>query len=146
LFTGLTPGDLDQIISISREEKYEDENIIGEGSQENRDVFVILDGSASIEMEATAFDDGSKKQVQLSTLRGGDAFGEIAFLETRHRSASVRALGEISVLRITGKRLTALFDRNHHIGYMIMKNLAGILAKRLIETNFKWRDSGPWCI
>ena len=143
LFDGISPDDIDLILSAGREEKYDNEKIILEDTPQENDLFVVLEGSVSVEIESSSPREGSK-QIQLTTLRVGGVFGEVAFLETSHRSASVRAVGKTDVLRVNGKKLYEVFERNNHIAYIMMKNLAGILAQRLIETNFKLRDSGLW--
>jgi CRP-like cAMP-binding protein len=144
LFSGMTPGDIEKILSIGRKETYENEEIIFEDSSRDTDLFLILDGSVSVEIDSASAEGGRKKRIQLTTLRFGDVFGEIAFLATRRRSASVRSVGKVSILRINGPNLYEFFDQEKNMGYLMMKNLAGILAQRLIETNFKLRDSGIW--
>ena len=111
---------------------------------QEKDLFIVLKGHVSVEIRASSLNAGPGKQIQLNTLRIGEVFGEIAFLETGHRSASVRAEGKTLVLRVNGKKLYDLFERNSRTAYLMMKNLAGILAQRLIETNFKLRDTGMW--
>jgi len=140
LFDGLNPDDGNKVISISLEEKYNNEEIIFEDSLQHFDLFIVLDGMVNVEIEVSPFDGESKKRIHITTLRSGDVFGEIAFLEGRRRSASVKAAGKVAVLRINGQKLFEIFEQNKNIGYVMMKNLAGILAQRLVDTNFKFRN------
>ena len=137
LFSGMTHGDIEKILSISREESFQNEEIIFEDSSRDTDLFFILDGSVSVEIDSSSVEGGRKKRIQLTTLRIGDVFGEIAFLETGRRSASVKSLDKVSILRINGPKLYEFFEQEKNMGYLVMRNLAGILAQRLIETNFK---------
>jgi glutaminase len=74
--------------------------------------------------------------VRLATLTAGTAFGEMALLEP-HRSADVLADASAVAVEIS----IADFERfrNHHpkAGERIMRNLAKILADRLIVANTK---------
>ena len=57
------------------------------------------------------------------------------------RSARAVALDKILTLKIDGEKLRELFNRNNHSGYLIMQNIASILAQRLCDINFRWRDN-----
>ena len=78
---------------------------------------------------------------RLTTLREGDIFGEISFLEGKRRSAGAVAVDNISTLRIDGEKLYGLFDKNPRLGYVVMRNIGCILAQRLCDINFRWRDN-----
>ncbi len=48
-----------------------------------------------------------------------------------YRSASVIAEEDLEVLVWSKDDLDAVFEQNHHIGYVVMRNLANSLADRL---------------
>lgn len=73
-------------------------------------------------------------------MRAGDVFGEIGFLGGKRRSASVKAIENVSVLKINGKKLAEYFAGNTHTGYRMMRNLALILAQRITDVIFMLRD------
>lgn len=101
------------------------------------DLFIILDGRVSVEIELARGSDNIREQIVV--LRKGDVFGKIAFLEGKRRSAYVVALDDIRVLKMKVKELNDKFTNNTGTGYLFMRNLAIILAHRLIDTNFMWR-------
>jgi glutaminase len=74
--------------------------------------------------------------VRLATLTAGMAFGEMALLEPR-RSADVLADASAVAVEIAIADFERFRDRNPKAGERIMRNLAKILAERLIVANTK---------
>ncbi len=102
-------------------------------------LYILEEGRVSVQMEVE-YEDHSCMD-ELAILEAGDVFGEMAFLEKWRRSAQVVALEDIVVLKLDGQRLNDLFDRKNHIGYLMMRNLGLILARRLMDTNFFRKES-----
>ena len=72
--------------------------------------------------------------VRLATLTAGTAFGEMALLET-HRSADVTADMAASAYEIPLRDFERFRRQHPHAGERIMRNLAQLLADRLIVAN-----------
>ncbi|MBU4186331.1 MAG: cyclic nucleotide-binding domain-containing protein [Proteobacteria bacterium] len=140
IFNGLTQEEINAIISISQEVIYNKNEVIIEEFTRDSDLFVLLEGRVRVEIEGSHYCEAQDKKMELVLLRRGDIFGEIAFLKYTRSSAYVTAIDEIRIMRIDGEKLYELFDRNNHAGYVLMRNLAIVLSKRLVCLNFKWRD------
>jgi len=74
--------------------------------------------------------------VRLATLTAGMAFGEMALLET-HRSADVLADLSATALEVPLRAFERFRDQHPRTGERIMRNLAQLLADRLIVANTK---------
>ena len=74
--------------------------------------------------------------VRLATLTAGMAFGEMALLET-HRSADVFADGPATALEVPLRDFERFREEHPRTGERIMRNLAQLLADRLIVANTK---------
>ncbi len=74
--------------------------------------------------------------VRLATLTAGMAFGEMALLET-HRSADVLADRSATALEISLADFERFREQHPRTGERIMRNLAQLLADRLIVANTK---------
>jgi glutaminase len=74
--------------------------------------------------------------VRLATLTAGMAFGEMALLET-HRSADVFADISATALEIPLRDFERFREKQPRTGERIMRNLAQLLADRLIVANTK---------
>jgi CRP-like cAMP-binding protein/predicted MFS family arabinose efflux permease len=93
------------------------------------DFFVVVDGSVDIASSGGR----AARPTHIATLSAGGAFGEIGLLESRPRTATVRAVGEVSLLRIPGDAFLAVVGGN--------PDLAGpfrdIVASRLARTHVR---------
>ncbi len=139
LFKGINSLEIDEILKISEEVTYKSKDFIIEDSCENNDLYVILEGRISVELSIRFYD--YQGMEQLLILRPGHVFGEIAFLKDNRRSANVIAIDEVKAIKIDGKKLIDLLNHNNYLGYVMMRNIAKIVSDRLIDTNFKLRDS-----
>jgi glutaminase len=74
--------------------------------------------------------------VRLATLTAGTAFGEMALLET-HRIADVLADQSATALEIPLDAFERFREKHSRVGERIMRNLAQLLAERLIVANTK---------
>jgi CRP/FNR family transcriptional regulator, cyclic AMP receptor protein len=140
LFAGLSRSDIDAILACGAAVSFQTGQVIFEESSVNSDLYVILDGRVCVEIDAPSASGDGNEHLQLALLRTGEVFGEIAFLKGKRRSARVCALDDVSVLQLDGTKLTSLFESNPSLGYHAMRNLATILAQRVVDVNFKWRQ------
>jgi len=139
-FAGLTDAEAASLAALAGEEQFSPGDVVFEESTESTDLFVVLDGRVYVEIDAPAANGEGHEHLQLAVLREGEVFGEIAFLEGRRRSARVCAMDKVRVARLDGGRLLKLFEGDTRLGYRVMKNLALVLAQRVVDVNFKWRQ------
>jgi CRP-like cAMP-binding protein len=137
---GLIADEIDNILSLGQEVAFQDAEIIFEDSIPSSDFFILVEGRVSVEIDVSHMDKNGRKKVQLAILRAGDVFGEIGFLGGKRRSASVKAIEKVLVLKINGRKLEEYFAGNKHTGYRMMRNLALILAQRITDVIFMLRD------
>jgi CRP-like cAMP-binding protein len=74
-------------------------------------------------------------QIRLATLGAGDCFGEMALIECRNRSASVRALEDCTGLEMPLEILHALYERDLEQFVLIEMNVAREISRRLREAS-----------
>lgn len=137
VFTGLDTEEVEAVVRCSVLEKFESGEVVIEESKVSSDLYILLKGRASVEIEVVGYNERRKERLVI--LRKGDAFGEVAFLKGKRRSAFVVAYDPIQVLRLDRDKMYELFESRSRIGYVMMKNLAAVLAQRLRDTNFRWR-------
>ena len=142
IFEGVSLEELDAILDISEEKLYQAGEVILEESSfgTDSDFYVILQGNVKVELQASRMNSDDKLSKRLAVLKSREVFGEIGLLKNRRRTARVSAYSDLDVLKINQKKLFQLFIYNPRLGYIIMKNLAGILSDRIMDMNFMWRD------
>ena len=94
-------------------------------------LLVILDGQVKV----------SKKGVELATLDGPSVLGEMALLGGEVRSATAKAIGELTYLRIPAKRVQDLLANDQLAALKVVSNLAMVMSRRLALINDKLVDS-----
>lgn len=142
LFSSLSEEEIARLLDdeVSQERDCpQDQVILREGIWADS-IFLIGSGAVSVVLLKK---DGEK--VTLSTLRGGEFFGEMALLEKRPRSATVIANERCSLLEIKGDEFLKLMHDHSDIEFKVMLNLSErlrqaseqILAVRLSDVDEK---------
>jgi hypothetical protein len=101
------------------------EAIVEEGEQ-STDVYSLLEGSAMI----LKWDENHESQVLVGTIKPGEMFGEMAFIDQSPRSASVKASKNTKVLKISVNEKSSLQEC---LG-IIMTNIAKVNINRLRQS------------
>ena len=127
LFSGLTEAERDALKSAAtlRHGKT-GERIIEQGKIQGR-MFIILDGRAEIRVNGT----------YLLTLSGQPLVGEIEFLDMLPATADVILLSDTHIIELNNTALTALMEKQPRMGYVLMREIAGIEARRLRKSATK---------
>ena len=134
LFQGVTMPELKRVVLLGVLEEYGPGDTILKQGADGREMYLILDGRAEVQVERQGGSSGNVK-----TLNRGDIFGEIAFITGEKRTANVTASGQVSVLRIDEKSLLSVKERFPRIAAKLFFNLSSILGNRLKETTAAWQ-------
>ena len=94
------------------------EVIIKEGDI-GKSFFRIIDGKAGVYAEY-----GKSDPMRLAVLEAGEYFGEMAIIEEYPRSATIVAIGNVTVVEIPGDELSSYFTENPDQIMSLMKHLA----------------------
>jgi CRP-like cAMP-binding protein len=120
LFSAIPGEDLAQIAVIAEEIRKETgEEIIREG-EVGDSLYLVVDGKVRV----------LKGDQSIAELGEGEVFGEMAILDPGPRSATVHALGEVTLLRIGREDFDEIMAEKHEIAQGVIK----VLTRRLRET------------
>ena len=103
---------------------------------QSKDVFIIASGIVEIEIPVV----GKQSNSSLARLKPGDSVGEFALLREARRSATARAVNDVSLIVASSDAVVKLFEEHPALGYNVCRNLAKILADRLTDTNMQLRS------
>lgn len=137
LFAGLDDSELGQIARLCARRTYECGNEVFSPGAPAADIFMLEDKNDAIQIEMDVFEGGPKTVIH--TLQKGEVFGWAALVPPHQRTGIARCVEKASIICLNGKDLMELMEKNDHMGYMVMKNLSGILSNRLTYTTLVLR-------
>ncbi len=141
LVRGMSEDEIQVLAAISEQKEFPKTAAIIQEDSKSRDLYVICCGRISVRLTLPAM--VSKEEI-VYTMRDGQIFGELALVDGSPRSATVRAEDDVTVLRFDFTKLSELLDNSPRIGYLLMRNIAAIIAARVRNTNMLWRNSLIW--
>jgi CRP-like cAMP-binding protein len=125
LFSGLSDSEAEAVAAICAEKTFPSGSILIQQGDTGDELFIIQEGQVEVIVM------GPKPERPLVVLGKGQILGEMSLLDYGYRSATVRATEETIVQIIKEVDFTALCERDNHIGYVAMHNLAADLSFKL---------------
>src|ERR1700686_493346 len=127
LLAGLSADELELMASLGKVRAYRGGERIIAAAEPATSLFFLRSGVVHVKLPGG---------IRLATLTPGMAFGEMALLETP-RSADVEADKSVTVLEVPLSDFERFREQHPRTGEHIMRNLAQLLADRLIAANAK---------
>jgi len=135
MFKGLPRESVRELAILAQVRDYKGGDTLVRQFDSTTDLLIIMEGNAISRTFAGEV---------VARFGPGSVVGEVAFLDGQKRSANVVAVGDCKAVVVSSNALWALMDRNSSIGYMVLKNLAIVLCRRLRSMNeFADSASGP---
>lgn len=132
LFAGLDETDLAGIARRCRRHSYEKGACVFTGGGSATDVYLLEAGRVAIQVEFIIYQYEFRAAVY--TVRKGETFGWSALVPPHRLTASARCLEKADVITLKGAELMDFLDEHARMGYVVMKNLSGIISSRLAAT------------
>jgi CRP/FNR family transcriptional regulator, cyclic AMP receptor protein len=131
LFADLDEAELSALSAVTQEHQVSPGELIIQQNSLGDEAYIITEGSVEV------FIAGLSDERTLVLLGQGQVVGELALIDHGYRSASVRASQKegCTVAILKGADFRALCERNHHIGFLVMRNLAMDVAFKLRHRN-----------
>jgi CRP/FNR family transcriptional regulator, cyclic AMP receptor protein len=126
IFDDLNDRELEEVAKLGTIEKRSaGSRIIAEGTNAGA-LYMLKEGRVAVRMSSR---DGH--EVLIDELGPGNVFGWSAVLDEQRFKAAIWALEDCTIIVMDGDRLRRLFDANNHIGYRVVRMIAGVTADRL---------------
>jgi CRP/FNR family cyclic AMP-dependent transcriptional regulator len=135
LFADLNDRELERIAAIAYKEAYGPGDLIFIERAQARRLFILFKGRVQVHIQLRS----------VLEMEPGRVFGWSSLVKQRRVTASARALEPVTVIAIEGDDLNALFDRDAHLGFVVMKQLAEVIASRLRHTRKICQDRRDGC-
>jgi len=102
---------------------------------EAANLYLLREGKAEVRMTSR---DGH--EVVIDETGPGGLFGWSSVLDRQSFTAAVWAVEDCTLVVFDGVRLRQIFEANNHIGYRMMKEIAGLVASRLENLRSRLAD------
>ena len=127
LFRGMSNYQMRKAILISELNEFrEGELLIAQGTV-GRSMYLILSGQVEVVRQS------GRKSMRVAVMESGQIFGEVGYVKETQRTADVRALTPVEVLRFDYEKLKKDLKFFPHIVANINFNISCILGERLAE-------------
>jgi CRP-like cAMP-binding protein len=132
MFEHLDEEVLDKLAAIAHEESFEEGAILFNEGDTSDALYLVVEGSAVVQklLDAEA---GTFKDMNLA--EAGGMFGEMALFDQKPRSARVKALGKMHVLRITHDEFQAFLHGDTRTAATVLGGIINLLSSRLRESD-----------
>jgi CRP/FNR family cyclic AMP-dependent transcriptional regulator len=131
IFQGLDGEEIKQIAAVCKREQLKSGAMIFEDKTKGCDLYIVLSGRVNILIESIA----PHEFFPLTSIKQGEILGEFALIDLEPRSASAVCLEDTQLLVINGCRIREMLEKNHHMGYILISNIARIICERIRRTN-----------
>lgn len=130
LFEGESPAVLERLLEPARERLFDKGEVLLEPDQENHHLYLILDGSVQIELEAEG-------RAFVTYVGRGECVGELSVLDGKPTVARVVASEQTRILTIEREEFWRLLERSH----IVVRNLLRLLSGRIRKNDEALSDS-----
>jgi CRP-like cAMP-binding protein len=125
----IDPAHLEQIASIAEARVYDASDVLFHEGEPAEYVYLVVTGKIKLELcPSTIY------QKNLMTVGPGEMLGWSAFVEECNYASTGVVVAPTQLIRIEGKRLRAICDREPEFGYDFMHRIMRALAQRLTTT------------
>jgi glutaminase len=131
LVAGLTDEQMSEVARLAQLHMFPSGHVLCRIGDVADTLYVVLNGTLAV---TTA--DGDK----LGEIGANSVVGEIGIVDTRQRTANVTCVGAVTVAGIPIDALRALMNANRQWGFLILANLARVLAVRLQQADARIDD------
>lgn len=131
MFENLDPVEIREILHIVDTQKFEPGEVIFREGDPGDAWYAVYKGGVDVVKES---DHGTDR---IRSLGEGACFGEIAVLDGSPRSATIRAQGGVTLLRIPRDAFNELVEEEHLVAFKLIKHMALMLAAQHRENTEK---------
>jgi CRP-like cAMP-binding protein len=129
LFEGASSQELETVAAICQQRTFTKGDIITAQGEPGEQLFVVFEGFVEVLRSGASPEQTPRTIVHLGA---GQMFGEMALVDRGPRSASVNAASDPTrVLVINHDDFEQLCEQNHHLGFVVMRNIAADLSFKL---------------
>ncbi|HNR96470.1 MAG TPA: cyclic nucleotide-binding domain-containing protein [Anaerolineae bacterium] len=131
-FSLLTDAELERILPLSLEVSYAKDTLLFSEEDEATTFYILLAGQVSLQYVICPQPEYCQ-DARILLDQPGDFFGWSTLVRPNRMTASGLCLTDVRLIAINGAELNQLLETDRHLGFAVMKALAGAINKMLRE-------------
>ncbi len=128
VFHGLSEEQYRLVMSMCHSAQIKEGEGIFDQGDDGDSLYILLSGEIDIRVSGIG---------RVHVMKPGEILGEVGLVKRVPRTASAVAKSNCVLLQIYAERMHEVLRRHPGMGYLVMRNVARILADRLSESNKK---------
>lgn len=125
----------DELAAIAEQREFSAGAFLCREGEDAPDLFLIASGHVGLDMLVPG-----RGQVRVLTLGPGEILAWSAVVGNHGATATGVATEDTSVIALREDALVLLCETNHDVGYLVMKELARAVSRRLVSTRLQLLD------
>lgn len=132
---GLAPHYVDLLVNCASNVRFEaDQHLFREGAEANQ-FYLIREGKVVLEVVAS-----QRPSLEMETADEGEVLGWSWLVPPYRWHFDARAVGRVRAIAVDGKCLRAKCERNHDLGYELLRRTVNLVGQRLDAARFRLLD------
>ena len=128
LFKECTSQELLDISNVCQKISYKNGESIFKARSPAEYLYIVSEGAVELRFTVTLYQ--TSQEITIDRISKGEVFGWSALAKSHTYSLSAFVVKDSNLLRIKEKDLLKLCTATHHLGYILMKNIAEIISER----------------
>ncbi len=137
LFDGIDDAALGQLVAILKERKFEEGDVIFYEGETTTDLYLLVKGEVELQIKIAP----QLAETTVLTVRAGEAFGEMAFLSPKARSATARCNKRSVVAVLSRSDFDQLLEQSPVTGLRFYENISRLLCEKLRMMNKNLKET-----
>lgn len=126
VFDGLLEDEYFKVLAMCSSVSAKEGAVLFNEGDDGTSMFILLAGEINIDIDGVG---------TIHTMHGGEILGEISLVKQVPRTASANVSTNCVMLQLYAEIFHEIVKKHPRIGYTIMRNVARILADRLVQSN-----------
>jgi CRP/FNR family cyclic AMP-dependent transcriptional regulator len=135
IFRGLSPGQIQTLARCARAAHFESNEFVFKEGEDSKGFFLIQSGVVAIETFSP-----THQNLTLQTLREGELLGWSWLVPPYRTRFAARAVEPVDVIALDGARVREACDRDHDLGYELLKRFISLMSFRLHAARLQLLD------
>jgi len=140
IFQGLSRSEIDSVAQVCQERSYRQGELVFSQGSTGDELYVVKSGRVAIELGGR----GHSPATVIHVVEPNQVFGELALIDKDRRAAGAKAMSDCEIVILPREDLHRVFEANHHIGHVVMHNIATVVASRLRKANLELVAIQSW--